>query len=271
MLYALWVSSVRILVLTPWVPYPVTGACQQDRFYGLRQMKDLGYDVQVIAKIHGWQPRGEIERVFAEEHIPLTLVPYAQNRLRLLLRRLPHMLRSPALMDGAALEYTDPAYEGVVKDAVERFKPDLIWIEYTALWPLLRLLRPYGIPMIMKSSLNEPRNCRDENAWSLSSVIKSIPKYRGETIAATESDFIFGITPVEEQWYRSRGAVHAGTLPLRGLSRCFARKTHVRKNVLDVVFLSSNYNMGHNRDALLFLLREIVPRASVRRACSGFI
>lgn len=264
MLYAPVVASPRVLVLTPWVPYPVTGACQQDRFHGLRQMQALGYDVHVIAKIHGWQPREEAERVFAQEGIPLMLVPYVKDHVQLLLRRIPRILANPALIDGAALEYTDPAYEAVVKDAVERLKPDLIWIEYTPLWPLLRLLKPYGIPMIVKSSLNEPRNCRDENGWSLPSIIRSIPKYRGETIAATESDFIFGITPVEEDWYRSRGAAHAGTLPLRGLSKCLVRKAHQPKEMLDVVFLSSNYNMGHNRDALLFLLREILPRVRDR-------
>lgn len=256
--------SKRVLILTPWVPYPVTGACQQDRICGLKQMKKLGYDMQVIAKIHSWQPRAEAERVFAEEGIPLTLLPYVQNLPALLWKRLPRILTNPALLDGAALEYTDPAYEQAVKDAVERFKPNVIWIEYTLLWPLLRLLKPYGVPMIMKSSLNEPANCRDENNWSFLSVIKSIPKYPGERIAARESSFIFAITPAEEKWYRHCGARHAGTLPLRGLSQCFARKNHIQKDVLDVVFLSSNYNMGHNRNALTFLLEQIIPRVRDR-------
>lgn len=254
----------RILVLTPWVPYPVTGACQQDRFWGLKQMQSMGYQLHVIAKIHPWQPREEIEQVFAKEGIALTLVPYVKSIAQLFLTRLPRVLTTPALFDGAALEYTDPSYEHIVKDAVERLKPDVAWIEYTLLWPLLRLLKPYGIPTIMKSSLNEPANCRDENGWSFSSIIKSLPKYPGERIAARESDFIFGITPVEEDWYRSLGALHTGTLPLRGLSKCFAKKTHQEKDVLDVVFLSSNYNMGHNRDALVYLLEEIIPRVRTR-------
>lgn len=256
--------SKHILILTPWVPYPVTGACQQDRFNGFKQMQKLGYEIQVIAKVHSWQPKEEAERVFKEEGIPLTLVPYAQNIFSLLLKRVPRIIATPALIDGAALEYTEHEYENIVKDAVERFKPDVIWIEYTLLWPLLRLLKPYGIPVIMKSSLNEPMNCRDENGWSFTSIIKSIPKFPGERIAARESNFIFGITPVEEKWYRHWGAVNTGTLPLRGLSKCFAKKTHQEKEVLDVVFLSSNYNMGHNRDALKFLLEEIIPRVRER-------
>lgn len=260
-------SKTRVLVLTPWVPYPVTGACQQDRFNGFKQMQDLGYEIEVIAKIHPWQKRSEAEGAFAEAGIPLTLIPYVKNPKALAWKRLPRILLEPALLDGAALEYTDPAYEQLVEETVERFKPDVIWIEYTSLWPVLRLLKPFGIPMIMKSSLNEPYNCRDENGWSLTSIIKSIPKYPGETIAARESDFIFGITPVEEQWYAGRGAKRHGTLPLRGLSQTFTKKTHQRKDVLDVVFLSSNYNMGHNRDALVFLLDKILPL--VRKRAPG--
>lgn len=256
--------SPRILVLTPWVPYPVTGACQQDRFYGLKQMQSLGYDLSVIARIHDFQPRTAIEEAFRAENIALKLVPHTRNILSLLWKRFPRILRSPALLDGAALEYTDPAYERTVRSEVARFKPDLIWIEYTPLWPVLRLLRPSGIPTIVKSSLNEPKNCRDENGWSIASIIKSLPKYRGETIAARESDYIFGITPVEEEWYKRRGAEYTGTLPLRGLSRCFTRRAHQDKHPLDVVFLSSNYNMGHNRDALLFLLQRILPEVRLR-------
>jgi len=230
-------------------------------------MQSLGYELHVIAKIHKWQPREDVERAFAELNIPLTLLPYVQHPYQLALKRIPRILASPALLDGAALEYTDPEYERVVKEEVERFKPDLAWIEYTLLWPTLRLLKPYGIPTIMKSSLNEPANCRDENGWSLKSIIKSLPKYPGETIAAKESDFIFGITPVEEDWYKSRGAKHTGTLPLRGLSKCFAHKTHQHKEVLDVVFLSSNYNMGHNRDALEYMIEKILP--IVRKRAPG--
>ncbi|TSC80455.1 MAG: hypothetical protein G01um101425_109 [Candidatus Peregrinibacteria bacterium Gr01-1014_25] len=258
---------VRILVLTPWVPYPLTGACQQDRFAGLEQMQRLGHEVRVVAKIHAFQNRASVERVFADRRLPLTLVPYVRSRLGLLVRRLPRVLRTPWLLDGAALEYTDPAFEEAALKAAAEMKPDAIWIEYTLLWPLLRLLKPLGIPMIVKSSLNEPRNCRDEHGGSVLSWIKSIPKYGGERIAARESNMLLAITPDEEVWYRSLGAKRTGVLPLRGLARCFSRKTHADKPVLDVVFLSSNYSMGHNRDAALLLLRDILPR--VRAAAPG--
>lgn len=200
-----------------------------------------------------------IASAFRDKKIPLTLVEHPRNLWALFLRKIPSILRTPALLDGAALEYTDPAYARVVVSAVESFQPDVVWMEYTTHWPVLRLLKKYNIPMIMKSSLNEPKNCIDEHGGTLLSRIKALPKYYGESISAKESDMILAITPDEERWYRSLGASRTMVLPLRGLSQCFAQKKHIEKTVLDVVFLSSNYNMGHNRDALQYLLEKIIP------------
>lgn len=257
----------RILILTPWVPYPATGACQQDRWNGFLQLQHLGYDIHVIAKIHHFQDRTVILSAFRDKKIPLTLVEHPRHLWTLFLQKIPSILRTPALLDGAALEYTDPAYERVVIDAVDSFKPDVLWMEYTTHWPLLRLLKKYGIPTIMKSSLNEPQNCIDEHGGSLLSRLKALPKYPGERIAARESSMILAITPDEEQYYRSLGAKKTMVLPLRGLSTCFTQKIHSDKKLLDVVFLSSNYNMGHNRDALAFLVHHIIPL--VRRELPG--
>ena len=259
----------RILVVTPWVPYPVTGACQQDRFAGLKQMQSLGYELHVIAKIHAWQNEQEIRTVFREHNIPLILVPYISAPWTFALRHLPQMLLCPALIDGAAREYIDAAYQRVLTDAVRTCRPDVIWIEYSCLWPVLRLLRPFGIPMILKSSLLEAQNCMDEHGRTVWSWIKSLPKHLGERIAARESDVLLAITPDEEAVYRRLGAKKTDVLPLRGLSNCFVKKIHGQKDVLDIVFLSSNYNMGHNRDALMFLLGQILPL--VRKELAGKI
>lgn len=256
-----------ILLLTPWVPYPVTGACQQDRFFGMKQMKSMGYDIHVIAKIHDFQNRKTVEEAFRTIDIPLTLVPHLRHPWKALLRNAPKAIVNPALLDGAALEYLDRNYLATVKNAIETIKPNILWLEYSMLWPLLRELKPYGIPMIMKSSLNEAKNCMDEHGRSLLSRLKAIPKYFGERIVAREADLVLAITPDEEKWYRSLGATTTDVLPLRGLSQCMREKTHVDKDVLDIVFLSSNYNMGHNRDALLFLLQKIVPL--LRKECRG--
>ncbi|MBP7114254.1 MAG: glycosyltransferase [Candidatus Peribacteraceae bacterium] len=257
----------RILILTPWIPYPVTGADQQDRFFGMLQMKNMGYDIRVIAKIHNFQNRDDVESAYAHEGIPLQLFPHPTSRMRLLMRNLPRMVLNPGLLDGATLEYLEPEYLAGVEKTIAEFQPDVIWIEYTTHWSILKRLKSFNIPIIVKSSLNEPRNCIDENGGTLLSRLKSLPKYIGERTAAREANLILGITPDEEMWYRSLGAQKTGVLPLRGLSRCFITRVHTEKPILDAVFLSSNYNMGHNRDALQFLLTEIIP--AVRSAMPG--
>jgi hypothetical protein len=257
----------RILILTPWVPWPVTGACQQDRFFGMLQLKEAGFDIRVIAKIHDFQNPSEAQKAYADAKVPLRLFPHPKSPLAILLRHLPRLLLNWGLFDGAAIEYLDPPYLKAVEHEINIFKPDVLWVEYTTHWAILRWLKSFGIPVVVKSSLNEPKNCVAEHGGTLISRLKSLPKYIGERTAAREADVLLAITPEEEAWYRSLGAKTTGVLPLRGLSRCFGEKKHADKPVLDVVFLSSNYNMGHNRDALRFLLQKIVP--AVRKAYPG--
>ena len=249
---------MKILIITPWVPYPLTGADQQDRSFGMKQMKEMGHNISVIAKIHDFQDRAKIEEAFRTENIPMMLVPHLKKPWKLFLKNLPRAIFNFALLDGAVTEYTDSKYHMIIRKEIERFKPDVIWIEYSSLWPVIRALKPLGIPIILKSSLNEPRNCIDEHGGSLLSRLKALPKYPGERIVAREADMVLAITPDEEAWYRALGAKKTATLPLRGLANCLETREHEAKQTLDVVFLSSNYNMGHNRDALECLL-SIVP------------
>lgn len=250
---------MRILVVTPWVPYPITGADQQDRFEGFKQLQELGHDIHVIAKIHRFQPRHEIEIFYRDAGIQLTLVPYAPSLFRLLLQKLPSVLVEPALLDGSALEYIDSATTSIVTKKVQEFKPDVAWVEFTFLWPVVRLLKKLGVPSVMRSANNEAQQSIDEHRGSWKARMLAIPKFRGEKIAARESDMLLAITPNEEQWYQSLEAKHVDVLPLRALPHILRSHTHHQKEVLDVVFLSSSYSNGHNCDALEFLLKEILP------------
>ncbi|MDB4978577.1 MAG: hypothetical protein JWM56_763 [Candidatus Peribacteria bacterium] len=227
----------------------------------------MGLDVRVIARIHDFQPRAEIEEAFRREGISLTLVPHTKNPWPLLSQCFSRILRHPSLLDGAALEYADPAYEQVVLDMVQAFKPQVAWLEYTSLWPIMQVLQRKGIPCIMKSSLIEPLQSMDDNGRTLISRLKAIPKFGGEYIAARESTVLMALTPDEKAWYDKAGAKRTELLPLRGLAECFERRIHTDKQVCDVVFLSSNYNMGHNRDAALFLLKDVIP--AVRNRMPG--
>ncbi len=99
------------------------------------------------------------------------------------------------------------------------------------------------------------------------SYLKALPKYVSEWLVSNCSDMVLAVSPDEEKWYRKLGAKNANTLPLRGLSQCLIPRTHVQKDVLDVVYLTSNYNMGHNRVIVEYTLREVIP--AVRKAMSG--
>jgi hypothetical protein len=256
---------IRLLLFTPWVPYPVTGACQQDRFSGIMQLKDMGYDLHVIGRIHAFQPKEEVEQVFAKAGIPLTLVPHTERIFSVLLRNLPRIVREPALLDGAALEYADPAFEREAFRVMDEFKPDVVWMDFTTHWPIMRLIQKrYNVPVIIKSTLIEPYSALVEGSFSVQSYLRFPAKYLGERIATKESDLLLPITHAEDTWYKAHGAKGTKVLPLRSLSKCFYQKKHEPKDVLDVVFLSSTYNMAHNRDALEFLLTKVVPLARER-------
>lgn len=259
---------MRVLLLTPWVPYPITGACQQDRFYGILQLHESGNDVRVLGRIHGFQPKEEVEEAFRKEGVPLTLVPHSENAWPILFKNLPRVLSEPALLDGAALEYVDPQFTEALDREMQSFKPDVVWMDFTTHWPVMRYVKKrYKVPVIIKSTLIEPYSAMAEAGYSLSSKLKFPFKYLGELIATRESDYLLPITHEEDDWYRAHGAKRTKVLPLRGLYRCFTEKHHRQKDVLDVVFLSSSYSMGHNRDAMLFLVEKIVPL--VRKRAPG--
>ncbi len=94
-----------------------------------------------------------------------------------------------------------------------------------------------------------------------------MPKYVSEWMVARKSDMVLAVSPDEEQWYKRLGAKEATTLPLRGLSQCLQERTHYEKDVLDVVYLTSNYSMGHNRVIVEFVLKDVIPL--VRKAMPG--
>lgn len=254
----------RVLVVTPWIPYPITGADQQDRYQGFEQLQDSGNEIHVLAKIHAFQDRKEIVRFYHEVGIPITLIPYTTSHLKLLRDHAGQMLREPALLDGAALEYMDSVTVRAVEKAVRAFRPDVAWVEFSFLWPVIHQLHALGVPVVLRSANNEAQQSIDEHGGSLWSHITAIPKFRGEKIAARSADALCAITPLEEQWYKRCGAKNVSVLPLRGLPRILRQHVHRQKIRLEVVFLGSSYSNGHNRDALKFILTKIAPLMRVR-------
>ncbi|MCE9643663.1 glycosyltransferase [Candidatus Parcubacteria bacterium] len=252
----------KILVVTPNFPYPSTGADEQERAAGIEMLITMGYEVRVIAKVtpkHD-QTVGETRERLG---IPIFPISYKGGSWH------PHFgtwryyaarLLNPFNWDGAAYEYRDPEIQRVLREQLDEFQPDLVWIDYTYLWPLYAPIRKRGIHIVTRSINFEPVHAVQEEGWSLYSLLTFPAKLMSECFAVWWSVAICAITPKEEKIYRLLGAKKAVILPLRSLPRLLSSGHSISSaSPLHVFFLGSTYNVYHNSSALLFLLREVIP------------
>ncbi len=259
-------SQGRVLIVTPSFPAVETGAEQNDRAEGIRQIVRLGFEVVVISKVTEWADKNLIQLRAKEMGVRVVTVPYRFSNRSLTLKEKLYKflgrLKNPLYLDGAAYEYSEPQIKKALVDELERFKPSVVWFEYSYLWPLYSLVRKKGIRIITRSINFEPDHFLMEDGRALLNYIKYIPKFIGEFLVARKSDVILAITPNERRMYERLGARRVEVLPLRGLYRFAAleRPIVVRETLpLHVFFMGSSYNVGHNRAAAAFLLKDIVP------------
>lgn len=246
----------------PKFPLPPTGACEQDRFFGIKLLKELGYDVSVIAKYSPGKPENfdAIGRDLGIKIFPVTYKFSAQIPFRK--RALGYLRRiiNPLLWDGAAYEYVDREIQDVLAERLDRERPDLVWFDYTYLWPLYGIVRKRNIPIITRSVNFEPSHFLQEDGYSILNLMKFMAKLMSELLMVRRSDLIYSITPKEKAIYEKLGAKNVVNLPLRGLSD-FDQSGHEvkEKDILDVFFMGSTYNVHHNKRVLKFILRKIIP------------
>ncbi|HYF10444.1 MAG TPA: glycosyltransferase family 4 protein [Candidatus Paceibacterota bacterium] len=252
----------KILVVTPNFPYPSTGADEQERAAGIEMLIALGYEVRVIAKV---TPKHDQTVPEARERLGIPIFPVSYKggswhpRFGTF-RYYAARLLNPLHWDGASYEYFDPEIQGILKRELDGFKPDLVWVDYTYLWPLYGEIRKRGIPIVTRSINFEPVHAVQEEGWSLYSLLTFPAKVMSECLSIWQSVAVCAITPKEEKIYRFLGAKKAITVPLRSLPRLL-RSGHTISDArpLHVFFLGSTYNVYHNSRGLLFLLREVIP------------
>lgn len=246
---------MKVLVITPKLPYPATGADEQDRFYGIKMLKDIGFEVRVIAKIKEHQSAGLIEHMQKELGVSVRAVPYMQKRS---FKR----FLNPYLIDGAAFEYTDPKLKEMVTEELKAFSPDLVWVDGSYAWPIAEYAKNRGVKTILRSLNIESRHLLTDEGFSPLNLLRAFSKELGERSLNKRANIVFAITEIEKALYRKRG-VHAQTLPLRSLPYIFKEKPHLpkRADILKVVYSGSTYSVGHNRMAAEFIIRKIVPKA----------
>lgn len=261
-------NDKKILVICPIVPYPENGAEQLDRANGIRQLIRLGYNLRIIAKRRHYQKDSDIEN-FSQMINGTTVItiPYKTpffdqplpEKIGTLLRRFSY----PPYLDGAAFEFSDSETRKLVDQEIKEWQPDLIWFEYTYLWPLYHIVQKHKLPIVTRSINYEPTHFLDENGKNIVNYIKVLPKYLSERTIVSRSDLVCAITPFEECIYKKLGARKVITLPLRGLHNLpvhVPRSREIFRNgPLNIFFMGSTYNVSHNIKAVAFIVYKLAP------------
>lgn len=251
---------MKVLIITPRSPFQGKGADEQDRLSGIRWFIDNSWEVRVVTKTLD----SDLPTIFMSEKelgISITPVSYKSKKdPKTLIKR----LLNPFYWDGAAYEYFDREIQDHVRRELAGFQPDLVWFDYTYLWPLYPLVRKMRVPIVTRSINFEPVHFLDEDGWGFVNIIRSLPKFVGEMLVSRWSNVLFSITPKELKIYSMLRA-HAINLPLRGLPQKFevlSRNIDKHKQI-NLGFTASSYNVKHNLGALKFLLDKVLPQISV--------
>lgn len=258
----------KILVITPKFPWPLSGACEIDRSVGIERLLGLGFDVAVISKISDGASRVIAEEVAKKLNIAIDVVSYKfllPNTKYEKFKRALKRIINPLFWDGSSFEYFDSEIQELVKSKIESWQPDIVWFDYTFLWPLYKFPRNKGTPIITRSSIFDPFNLLEEDGMRPANLLRFVFKMVSEFLAVKKSNFIFSITPNEEKIYRFLGAEHVVTLPLRGLARLLKSQCQLKEDkILHLFFMGSTYNVHHNKKAVEFLLTEVAPELEKR-------
>jgi len=268
-LYGIFVSIMKILVITPKFPLPDSGACEKDRMSGILTLKRLGFEVRVLAKYFAFQDKNQIDEWGRKHGIAVTLVEYRFKKKAADQSFIKHT--NPFHWDGAANEYSDSVIQNAAEELAEVWKPELVWFDYTYLWPLYKIFKSRNIRIVTRSINFEPVHFLQEDGISLRNLAKFFPKVLSEIITVIKSEAVLAITPNEEKIYRILGSRHTSTLPLRGLASVVESEWIPRDSrPLHVFFMGASYNVHHNRKAAELILKKIAPEVE-RRAPGDFI
>ncbi len=258
----------KILVVTPRFPVPASGACEQDRLEGVKQLKRLGNDIQVIGKIFDFQDKDKdkIEAFSKEYNISVHLIPYFYCKNRSVTEKFFYYLKRilwPPYWDGSVYEYAEPLIKQKFEEILKNWQPVIVWFDYTFMLPLYPIARRYGCKVITRSMIYEPNNLLEEEGNNLLNYIRAKIKMVTEYRSVKQSDYIFAITPYENSLYRKLGAKNIQTLPLRVLYNFLGKNINIKdREILNVFFLGSSYNIKHNLRAAKLVIEQIAPKVN---------
>lgn len=251
----------KILIVTPRSPFQGRGADELDRLSGIKWFIKERYDVRVVTKIMP-NDRSFILEAEKELEIFITPISYKYNSHASFFKKIVWYGKRiwPPYWDGASYEYFDSEIQVAVAREIAIFKPDMVWFDYTYLWPLYKLV-PKNIPIYTRSINFEPTHFLDEDGRWPWNYVKVVPKFLSEWLVSKKSKVVFAITPKEQNIYQRLGASSV-TLPLRGLSQNMntsLERQFIQKNEIHLGFTASTYSVQHNLKALVFILRKVLP------------
>lgn len=264
---------MRILVVPPLFPFPPKGACDQDSAEGVQQLLRLGHQVGIFCLLKDYQDPELVKTTSKSLNVPIWYETYPNIRKRSfesLTHRFMSVLRNLSFLDGAAYVYHRPEVLRTYETCLEKWHPDLVWVDHTNLWPLTRLAKSLGIKTVVRSHNFEPKHLLDERGHSIPNYRRYVGKFLGELLSIRHSSALVAITPQERSIYGRlnyrRGRLHL--LPLRGLPKTLRPPRPQREHTsLNVFFSCSNYNVAHMTRALRFLLLRVLP--ALRRRTGG--
>lgn len=255
----------RVLIITPKFPYPSTGACEMDRASGIEWFVQQGYSVRVITKVYTHEAARVAVAKGAELGIVVIPVVYFSGKKLSVIKRLFRLLSrvaQPWYWDGAAFEYTDPELKAILVQELAEFRPELVWCEYTYLWPLYSVIQSKNVPIVTRSHNFEPQHLIEEDGRSIRTFILYWAKLFSEWQSSRRSRVLATITPREaERYQRLAGPkTEVIVLSLRGLLKCERIKTEFSSaDSIRVFFMGSTYNVAHNYEAARFIILELLP------------
>lgn len=251
----------KILIVTTVFPFECAGACEQDRASGIRLLQELGYEVEVICRAYKrhLSITEEAERNFG---IHITPVLYAKEIDTPLVTFMKQIMRLfyPPYWDGASFEYRDHRIRKALSERIDAFKPDIVWFDYTYLWPLYTIVEKRKKPIVTRSCNFEADHFYGKTNKGLIDWIKYQIKILGERYMFLHSNLLFAITPKEKIRYEQFGTTPVVTLPLRRLHALIGKNATVHDRAkLNVYLAGANFTVDHMEQALDFVVNTINP------------
>jgi len=259
-------TGKKILIISPRFPFPAKGAGEQDRLEGFRQLKRLGAEIKILSKIFSHQDKHQIEEFCKKEGLVVDLIYYEFDKKKSVKDYLARIIK-PRLWDGSANEYASKDTKQAFEKNILDFRPNVVWFEFTYLWPLYRIARKYNKKIVVRSHNFEPNHFIQEDGYSILNIFKFAIKFINEFISTRSVDALFAISPKEREIYKRMGVKKVETLPLRSLSKLIGvwnQNGVLSKVPLKAFFSGSTYNVSHNKKTLEFLLKKVFPELNKR-------